>query len=59
MVYMAPLAFLDTVVVKKYCGVEPEEWEIRSQAWIQTTRALPVQPPTVFQLVFQVNRLNL
>ncbi|KAK7490379.1 hypothetical protein BaRGS_00018358, partial [Batillaria attramentaria] len=53
-VYMTPLALLDTFMVKRYCGVDPREWDIRRQDWIQTTRALPIPPPTVAQLAYEV-----
>ncbi|XP_025111362.1 cholesterol 25-hydroxylase-like isoform X1 [Pomacea canaliculata] len=52
--YMAPLALLDTVIVKKYNGVDPTLWRTKELAWIQTTRALPAAPPSVGQLFFQV-----
>lgn len=52
--YMAPLALLDTVIVKKYNGVDPTLWRTKELAWIQTTRALPASPPSVGQLFFQV-----
>lgn len=51
---MAPLALLDTVIVKKYNGVDPTIWRTKELAWIQTTRALPAAPPSVGQLFFQV-----
>lgn len=53
-VYIAPLACLDTILVKKYCGVHPQEWDLKQRDWIQTTRALPLDPPTVLQIVYQV-----
>ena len=53
-IYMTPLATLDTFMVKRYCGADPAEWEEHRQHWIQSTRALPYQPPTVFELFYQV-----
>lgn len=53
-VYIAPLATMDTLMVKRYCGVDPQEWSLQQQNWIQTTRALPLHPPTLFQLFYQV-----
>ncbi|XP_076440840.1 cholesterol 25-hydroxylase-like isoform X2 [Babylonia areolata] len=53
-IYMAPLALLDTVMVKRYYGVDPQEWSQRQQHWVQTTRALPLHPPTLLQLCYQV-----
>lgn len=49
-VYMAPLMFLDTFMVKKYYGVDPSIWEEKRISLIQTTRALPLEPPTVLQI---------
>jgi hypothetical protein len=46
--YMTPFATLDTILVKKYVGVEPEIWDEKSIHWIQTTRALPHVPPSLF-----------
>ncbi|XP_013416672.1 cholesterol 25-hydroxylase-like [Lingula anatina] len=47
--YMAPLALLDTFMVKHYkgCGIDPMVWKIKRQTWVQTTRALPAEPPSV------------
>ncbi|KAL8597163.1 hypothetical protein ACOMHN_050499 [Nucella lapillus] len=53
-IYMAPLAALDIVIVKRYCGVDPAQWAVRQEHWIQTTRALPLPPPSLLQLAFQV-----
>ncbi|CAC5414486.1 CH25H [Mytilus coruscus] len=49
--YMAPLATMDTFIVKKYHGVQPDVWDDKRVNWIQTTRALPEMPPTVLQLI--------
>ena len=53
-VYVIPLLSLDTFLVKKYPGVSPDEWITRRASLVQTTRALPVEPPTVFQIVYQL-----
>ena len=45
--YMWPFLALDFVIVKKYPGVDPSEWQERRKSWIQTTRALPVAAPSV------------
>lgn len=52
--YMTPFATLDTILVKKYVGVEPEIWDEKSTHWIQTTRALPYVPPSLFYLIFHL-----
>ena len=52
--YATPLILLDTFMVKKYWGVDPKEWDIRRRDWIQVTRALPEDPPTVFQIFYQL-----
>ena len=52
--YCAPLMLLDTFTIKKYYNVDPVEWSLRRQTWVQHTRALPVAPPTVFQIVYQL-----
>ena len=53
-VYMAPLLFADAVIQKKYWGVPEREWAIRSEHWIQTTRALPAEPPNFLTLCLHV-----
>ena len=53
-VYCTPLMTLDTFMVKKYTGVDPQEWEILKQTVVQRTRALPAEPPTVFQVAWQL-----
>jgi cholesterol 25-hydroxylase len=53
-VYMAPLMFLDTIIVKKYHNVDPEVWKLKQQSIIQYTRALPVDPPDLRCIVFQL-----
>ena len=57
-VYMAPLALMDTFMVKKYCGADPQEWIDKRQSWIQTTRPLPLEPPSVLQIFYQVQNLS-
>lgn len=52
--YMTPLMLLDTFMVKKYPGVDPQIWDEKRKDIIQITRALPEDPPTVFQIVFQL-----
>lgn len=52
--YSAPLLILDTIKAKRYSGVDPMEWEIRERNWIQYTRALPKDPPTVLQVSIQL-----
>lgn len=53
-VYIVPLALMDTFMVKKYCGVDPQEWIDRRQNWVQTTRPLPLEPPSLLQVFYQV-----
>lgn len=53
-VYISPLMILDTVMVKKYCGVHQSIWAEKRTTLIQTTRALPDSPPTVFQICFHL-----
>ncbi|ESP05589.1 hypothetical protein LOTGIDRAFT_103020 [Lottia gigantea] len=53
-IYLSPLMLMDTFMVKKYAGVEPTIWVEKRQSWIQTTRALPEDPPTLFFLVFDL-----
>ena len=50
LIYMTPLMLLDTFMVKRYNWVDPQDLLLRRQNWIQMTRALPVRPPTVFQM---------
>ena len=45
--YVTPLMILDTFLVKKYYNVDPREWELRRQLWIQHTRALPRDPASL------------
>lgn len=52
--YMAPLMLLDTFMVKKYYGVDPSALVEKRTSWLQTTRALPQDPPSVFAVVFQL-----
>ncbi len=52
--YSTPLLILDTIIVKKYSGVDPLEWNTRKADWIQRTRALPAHPPTVAQILVQL-----
>jgi len=52
--YMLPLMLLDTFIVKKYAGVNPSVWEENRKYFIQTTRGLPFDPPTVGQLVLHL-----
>lgn len=52
--YLAPLMILDTFTIKKYSGVSPYVMAGKRQHFIQTTRPLPVDPPTVEQICFQL-----
>lgn len=52
--YITPLMILDTFMVKKYHGVEPSIWVEKRSTLIQTTRALPRDPPSVFQISFHL-----
>ena len=54
--YAVPLNLMDTFMVKKYtnCGINPDEWDLRRADWIQHTRALPEQPPTIIQIGYQL-----
>ena len=54
--YMLPLMALDTVMVKKYggVGIDPEVWVEKRESILQTTRALPLEPPTVLAVVCQL-----
>ena len=52
--YNTPLMLLDTFMVKKYHGVDPAEWAIKQESYIQCTRALPQHPPTVWMLIWQL-----
>ncbi|KAK6188790.1 hypothetical protein SNE40_004896 [Patella caerulea] len=53
-VYLTPLMLMDTFMVKKYVGIDPEVWDEKRKSWIQTTRALPEEAPSLFQLIFQL-----
>lgn len=53
-IYMAPLMFLDTVTVKKYHGVDPSIWKAKQQSVIQHTRALPLDPPELGRVLFDL-----
>lgn len=52
--YVFPLMVLDTFMVKKYKGTDPEAIRIRKLDWIQKTRPLPIIPPTPYEIIFQV-----
>ena len=52
--YAWPFLFLDFVTVKKYSGVDASEWALRRQTWLQSTRALPLHAPTLFQICYQL-----
>lgn len=52
--YCTPLMTLDTLMVKKYPGVEPTEWQRRRHSWIQYTRALPPDPPSLISIILQL-----
>lgn len=52
--YITPLATLDTFIVKKYVDVQPHIWEVKRKDWIQITRALPLNPPTFIEVVFDL-----
>ncbi|XP_078661294.1 cholesterol 25-hydroxylase-like protein [Branchiostoma floridae x Branchiostoma belcheri] len=52
--YMLPLAALDTVIVKRFPGVQEDVLELKRLDWIQRTRALPESAPTLGQMVWQV-----
>lgn len=49
--YLTPLMVLDTTKVKVYHGVDPEIVAEKKKFWINTTQALPVDPPAVGELV--------
>lgn len=53
-IYMAPLMFLDTVTVKKYNGVDSNIWTAKHQSIIQYTRALPLDPPELGRVLFDL-----
>ena len=50
-IYGTPFFILDTFTVKKYVGVDPQEWQDRRASIIQHTRALPTFAPTIGQIV--------
>jgi cholesterol 25-hydroxylase len=52
--YAMPLMVLDTFMVKKYCQISWEDWSIQRRNWIQYNRLLPVDPPTVFQILWHL-----
>lgn len=52
--YISPLMLLDTFMVKKYTGVDPTIWTEKRNSFIQTTRALPVDPPAVTSILYQL-----
>lgn len=54
LMYVAPLAFLDTFMVKKYAGVDPEIIADKRKDWIQHTRALPTSAPTISAILFHI-----
>ncbi len=53
-IYVTPLMAMDTFMVKHYPGVDPKEWQIRRASLLQYTRALPIEPPTVWQVFYQL-----
>lgn len=53
-VYMAPLMFLDAIIVKKYHNVDPSVWTLKQQSIIQYTRELPVDPPDLKSILFHL-----
>ncbi|OWF46328.1 cholesterol 25-hydroxylase-like [Mizuhopecten yessoensis] len=52
--YLTPLMLLDTFTIKKYVGVHPSVMAQKRLSFIQTTRPLPIAPPTVGQVGFQL-----
>lgn len=52
--YISPLATLDTFIVKKYVDVDPQIWGRKRLDLIQTTRALPLNPPNLYDVVFDL-----
>ena len=52
--YLTPVFFADAIIQKRYSGVPVEEWARRSKQWIQTTRALPEEPPNFLTLCVHV-----
>ncbi|XP_062611732.1 cholesterol 25-hydroxylase-like isoform X2 [Saccostrea cucullata] len=53
-IYMGPFMFLDSVMVKKYHNVNPSIWKLKQQSFIQNTRALPVDPPELGRVIFDL-----
>ncbi|XP_077990727.1 cholesterol 25-hydroxylase-like [Glandiceps talaboti] len=53
-VYVSPLAALDTIMVKKYAGVTEDDLVELRKNWIQTERILPKDPPDVRMVVFHL-----
>ncbi|XP_033737748.1 LOW QUALITY PROTEIN: cholesterol 25-hydroxylase-like [Pecten maximus] len=53
-VYLTPLMLLDTFTIKKYMGVHPSVMAQKRLSVIQTTRPLPIAPPTVGGVCFQL-----
>ena len=52
--YATPFLILDFTTVKKYPGVNPSEWSIRRNSFIQTTRALPQKAPSIMDIGCQL-----
>ena len=52
--YATPFLLLDFTTVKKYPGVDPTEWAMRRSSFIQTTRALPLEAPSIFTIIHQL-----
>lgn len=53
-IYLTPLMLLDTFTIKKYMGVQPSVMAQKRLSFIQTTRPLPIAPPTVGGVCFQL-----
>ena len=53
-VYMTPLMLLDTFMVKKYHNVDPSIWKAKKESLIQYTRALPLDPPELGRVLFDL-----
>ena len=52
--YATPFLLLDFTTVKKYPGVNPSEWSMRRSSFIQTTRALPPNAPSILDINCQL-----
>ena len=53
-VYTAPLAVLDTVIVKKYAGVDAAILQDKRSSWLHYTRDLPEAAPSISAILLHV-----